>query len=209
MAVIAAFDVDGTLTARDCVRPFLSEVAGRTGFAGTVLRRSPPLLRAVVQRDRDRMKQLLVGGVFVGRSVDEVDVAGEGFAAMVYGTWMRPDTLARLRWHQQSGHRVVLVSASLGPYLRPLGRRLGVDGVLCTDVRHADGVYLDTLDGGNCRGREKVRRLDAWIHAHCEREPLLWAYGDSRGDSALLERATRKEFVRRRVLPATPQEVIT
>ena len=38
---------------------------------------------------------------------------------------MRADTLARLRWHQGRGDRTVLVSASLGQYLRPLGRRLG------------------------------------------------------------------------------------
>ena len=31
--VVAAFDVDGTLTTRDCVVPFLVAVAGPTGLA--------------------------------------------------------------------------------------------------------------------------------------------------------------------------------
>ncbi|MFM8267817.1 MAG: HAD-IB family hydrolase [Ilumatobacteraceae bacterium] len=208
MAVIAAFDVDGTLTSRDCVWPFLAEITGRAGLASIVGRRSLPLLRAAAQRNRDRAKQLLVGGVFVGRSVESVDVVGERFAGMVYDSWMRPDTLARLRWHQENGHRIVLVSASLGPYLRPLGRRLGADDVLCTDVRQENGVYLDTLEGGNCRGSEKVRRLDAWLEATGERDSLLWAYGDSRGDADLLGRVDRPEYVRHRVLSATPEEVI-
>ena len=29
--VVAAFDVDGTLTVRDCVRPFLERLGGRSG----------------------------------------------------------------------------------------------------------------------------------------------------------------------------------
>ena len=97
-------------------------------------------------------------------SVAVVSSVGEAFAAMVAGSWLRPDTLARLRWHQQRGHRVVLVSASLAPYLHPLGRFLGVDAVLCAEPRRAGDVYADGLEGANCRRAEKVRRLDMWLH---------------------------------------------
>ncbi len=37
--VIAAFDVDGTLTTRDCVRPFLERAAGRRRLVTSMLRR--------------------------------------------------------------------------------------------------------------------------------------------------------------------------
>ena len=74
-----------------------------------------------------------------------------GMAALITGhlddSWLRADTVSRLRWHQRMGHRIVLVSASLSPYLRPLGRRLGVDAVLCAEPLRAGDEFADGLDG--------------------------------------------------------------
>lgn len=204
VADVAAFDVDGTLTVRDCVAPFLARVAGWRGLAVAAASRPRQLLTGVARRDRDRLKSAMVGGVLRGRSVDAVERLGEEFAVHVHERWLREDTVARLRWHQRTGHRVVLVSASLGPYLRPLGRRLGVDGVLCAEpIRHGDH-YGDGLDGQNCRSAEKVRRLDAWLAEHGLNAATLWAYGDSSGDRELLDRADHSEMVRRRRVPAVP-----
>ncbi|HRE03597.1 MAG TPA: HAD-IB family hydrolase, partial [Ilumatobacteraceae bacterium] len=103
---------------------------------------------------------------------------------------LRPDTSARLAWHQRQGHQVVLVSASLGAYLRPLAERLGLDGVLCTDgVVGADGRYTGDLRDGNCRGPEKQRRLAEWMFANGVADAPVWAYGDSTGDREMLAAA--------------------
>ncbi len=205
---VAAFDVDGTLTVRDCVRPFLQRVGGRRGLLLAVLRRPVASLVGAARRDRDRLKEVVVGGVMRGRSVAEVTALGESFAKEVYASWLRSDTLARLRWHQHAGHRVVLVSASLGPYLHPLGQSLGVDGVLCAEPRReGDGVrYADGLDGPNCRRAEKVRRLDAWLDDAGAAPAFVWAYGDSSGDTELLARADRPLWVKGVAVPASPEE---
>ena len=202
--VVAVFDVDGTLTVRDCVRPFLERVAGKAGIVRAVVRRPMASIGAAVRRDRDRMKEIVVGGVLRGRRVDEVDTLGEVFADEVQQAWLRTDTLARLRWHQDQGHRVVLVSASLGPYLRPLGQRLGVDAVLCAEPRHDGARYGDGLEGANCRAAEKVRRLDVWLAANGLENAPLWAYGDSAGDRELLARADHSLMVRDLAVPAVP-----
>ena len=81
-----------------------------------------------------------------------------------------------------AGHRVVLVSASFGAYLRPLGRRLATDGVLATELTVDDaGRCTGALLGPNCRGVEKVARLHAWLDEHHGGRGAveLWAYGDS------------------------------
>ncbi|MCU1501942.1 MAG: hypothetical protein JWM12_1296 [Ilumatobacteraceae bacterium] len=202
---VVAFDVDGTLTRRDCVGPFLLRLGGRRGVVLAVLQRPVATARAIVRRDRDAFKEIVVGGVFVGRSPAAVAALGVDFAAQVLATGLRADSIGRLRWHQRSGHTVVLVSASLGPYLRPLGELLGVDGVLCTDVAH-DGVrYGRRLDGPNCRGAEKARRLAAWL-ADRELAPAdLWAYGDSAGDAELLAMAAHPVWIHDApALTATP-----
>lgn len=201
---VAAFDVDGTLTVRDCVRPFLVRVAGWRGVISAVARRPLAHAAAAVRRDRDRLKELIVGGVLRGRDVVHVAALGEAFAEQVHAKWLRADTVARLRWHQRAGHRIVLVSASLSPYLRPLGQRLGVDAVLCAEPRQHGDQFGDGLDGGNCRAAEKVRRLDEWLRDRRLDRATVWAYGDSEGDRELLARADHSLLVTERPVSAVP-----
>lgn len=201
---VAAFDVDGTLTVRDCVRPFLVRVGGRVGVARAILRRPIAALTGVARRDRDRLKELIVGGVLRGRKIAQVEAVGEQFAEQVHDGWLRADIVQRLRWHQRVGHRVVLVSASLGPYLRPLGRRLGVDDVLCADAQQVGDEFGDGLAGRNCRAAEKVRRLEAWLRDRRLDDATVWAYGDSAGDRELLARADHAQLVTRELVSAVP-----
>lgn len=203
-AEIAAFDVDGTLTVRDCVAPFLAEVGGRRGVVAAFARRPVASVGAAIRRDRDRMKEIVVGGVLGGRSIDRVERIGEEFAARVHASWLRDDTVARLRWHQRMGHLVVLVSASLSPYLRPLGRRLGVDDVLCAEPLRSGDHFGAGLDGANCRAAEKVRRLDEWLAHRQLGDAVIWAYGDSDGDRELLARADHPLLVKGFRVPSEP-----
>jgi phosphatidylglycerophosphatase C len=193
--VVAAFDVDGTLTTRDCVRPFLERVAGRRRLLTSLIRRPVATIGAAVRRDRDRFKEIIVGGSLRGKLIADVETIGEQFAQFVLVNWLRPDTLRRLRWHQQAGHRTVLVSASLAPYLRPLALRLGIDDVLCTDSIRRGDRYGDRLSGANCRAGEKRRRLDEWLEERRWANAEVWAYGDSAGDRELLARADHAVWV--------------
>lgn len=192
---VAAFDVDGTLTTRDCVTPFLYRtVRLRTALA--LARRPRAVLGALVHRDRDRLKEI-VCTAFAGLDAHALDLAGEAFAHEVERRWLRDDTVARLRRHRELGHRVVLASASLEPYLRPLARLLEVDGVVCTRLEQgSDGRLTGRLDGPNCRGAEKARRFDAWLAEHGLSAATVWAYGDSAGDAELLARADHTVWVR-------------
>lgn len=205
--VVAAFDWDGTLTRRDCVMPFLLEIAGPWAMMRHVVADPVGLIGAVVRRDRDRLKQWGVAGAFRNRSVADVAERGRRFAERVLDGWLRPDTLARLRWHQAVGHHVVIVSASLAPYLEPLGEYLGIDTVLCTRLVHVDGRYTGDLEGPNCRGVHKVERLDGWRRDQPHEVVVEWAYGDSRGDDAMLATArhgVRVGRVRLAAVPASP-----
>ncbi len=188
MSVVAAFDVDGTLTVRDCVVPFMREVAGLNRLVSTTSRTLVPL----VARRRDEVKARFCRAVFAGRDVAMVDEVASAFAGKIARSWLRQDTLARLRWHQESGHQVVLVSASLRPYLTHLAAKLEVTHLLCTDLAVEDGMYTGELDGANCRGAEKVSRLQAWAVAQGYADDWSWlahAYGDSPGDHAMFASA--------------------
>ena len=204
---VAAFDVDGTLTTRDCVRPFLERAAGRRRMVTSMLRRPVATIAAGFRLDRDRFKEIIVGGSLRGKLTADVEAIGEQFAQYVLVNWLRPDTLRRLRWHQQAGHRTVIVSASLDAYLRPLALRLGIDDVLCTDSVRSGDRYGDRLDGPNCRAEEKRRRLDRWLEERGWVHAEVWAYGDSAGDRELLARADHAVWVNGATISEVPEVV--
>lgn len=184
---VAAFDVDNTLTVRDCVVPFTRRVAGTTTLLAAVVRRPLTVAKMVVKRDRDALKEFFVSVAFSQQSVEKVADISAVFASTVVEKWMRPDVAHRLRWHQEQGHVVVLVSASLHPYLEIVGDLLEVDAVLCTRLEAQDGVYTGSLSGPNRRGAEKVARLHAWCEmANIPTSSMKYAYGDSSGDHQML-----------------------
>jgi phosphatidylglycerophosphatase C len=180
---VAAFDVDNTLTVRDCVMPFMRRVAGVNVLLRTVASQPLTVFSLLKNKDRNALKALFVSKVFAGRSESEVNEQGVLFAARVANGWMREDVVKRLRWHQSQGHVVVLVSASLSPYLEPLGDLLEVDAVLCTELR----------------------RLQSWCDsAGIPVSSVRYAYGDSSGDTEMLASVENPNYVKKIELEMAP-----
>lgn len=194
---IVAFDVDGTLTTSDCVVPFLRRIAGTAGLTAGLAKHPVEVTRGLLTHDRDLLKSLAAEVTFAGRTLDDVAAEGSTFAAEVAAERLRADTLVALRSHQEAGETTLLVSASFEVYLRPLAARLGVDDVLGARLAVDGGVLTGRLDGPNCRGPEKVRRLHRWLDEHAGGRDAVdvIAYGDSAGDRELLADADTPHWV--------------
>ncbi len=201
--MVAAFDVDGTLTTGDCVVPFLRRAAGHR-LVTALLRHPVALCGALLRRDRDRLKQLACAALR-GTPGVEIDRLGARFAEEVASGRLRHDTTARLRRHQELGHMVIFASASLDAYLEPLSGLLGVDEVVCTRLeRDPSGRLTGRLDGPNCRGPEKARRVEELLAARVPAGVELWAYGDSEGDADLLALADHAVWIDESSIDAEP-----
>jgi phosphoserine phosphatase len=85
----------------------------------------------------------------------------------------------------------VVVSASLECYVRPAAELLGADAALATRLAVSGDLLTGRYEGKNCRGAEKYTRVMGWIRSQGfgAAQPVLWAYGNSRGDHRLLEAA--------------------
>lgn len=193
-ATVAAFDFDGTLTRGGSVFAYLIRLAGLRRVLTEVLELSPRLLRAAVAGGAraDQTKEVLFTRLLAGLPADWVVTEGKAFAQEHLERRLRPTVAARLRWHKECGHQVVVVSASPETYVEAAGEILGVDGVLATGLAvDPRGLLTGHYQGKNCRGHEKYQRLVDWMDQQGlhRRDTTVWAYGNSRGDLHLLASA--------------------
>ncbi|MEM8641236.1 MAG: HAD-IB family hydrolase [Cyanobacteria bacterium P01_G01_bin.54] len=186
---LAAFDFDGTLTRHDSLLPFLRFCVGWQQFYWGLLVLSPMLLAYALKRIPNHLaKEKLLTYFLAGQDPEGLRSLAQTFATERLPTFLRPEAIARLRWHQQQGHRTILVSASLALYLKPWAQTMGIDSVLSSQLAMLNGRYTGRLAGKNCYGPEKVARLQQAVG---DLAPYtLYAYGDSQGDRALLAAAT-------------------
>jgi phosphatidylglycerophosphatase C len=191
--VVAAFDLDGTLTEGGSVFPWLQSIAGKGRTRRAALSLLVPLTIGAIRSSRwaDSAKERLFKKLLAGTDLSDVAAASRSFALDHLEHEGRTPLLGRLQWHLDQGHDVVIVSASPQIYVDVMTEALHATGGLGTrlavDPRgRLTGGYL----GKNCRGTEKMRRLDQWIS---ERDyaspPELYAYGNSRGDRRMLSGA--------------------
>jgi len=190
---IAAFDFDGTLTRRDTLLPFLARACGPTTFGRTVRRIAPTAVRARTGRlaadvhHRDATKAALLRELLAGRTASWLRSQGEQYATGLNAK-LRPEMVEQVRWHREAGHELIIVSAGLATYLEPFAASFGFDHVIAVELEAGDdGILTGEMAGANVRGEEKAVRLRRWLDG--DEPEMLWAYGNSSGDTELLAMA--------------------
>jgi phosphatidylglycerophosphatase C len=192
--VVAAFDFDGTLTKGGSVWPFLVTIRGRRAVVSAGLSLLPQLATAALFGGRyaDDAKEALFRRTLAGRPADELATAAARFGLAHYRRHARADVRHQMEWHRAQGHALLIVSASLEPYLASVGLELAVDAVIATRLAVTDGRLTGGYEGRNCRGPEKMARVRRWIEDATDDTAIttvLWAYGNSKGDRRLLQGA--------------------
>ncbi len=194
--VLVAFDFDGTVTTADTFKVFFKWAMGRRRYYSALCRHFFVLAGfAMGLVDGTRAKQALLDSFVKGVSLEEFNGLAARFARG-HRHLLRPAALDAIAAHENAGDIVVVVTASVERWVSALlddrvpviGTRLEVDG---------NGTLTGRLDGANCRGAEKVTRLERWLKAHGHAplaEHLLVAYGDSDGDNELMAVAQECHF---------------
>jgi HAD superfamily phosphoserine phosphatase-like hydrolase len=182
-AVIDVYDFDNTIYNGDASRDFLLFCMRTQPGAWRDLPRQAwaTSLFAARALSRDRFKERAFG---ILKRLPSPGSVVEDFWTR-HRSKVAPWYLAQ---HQPSD---VIVSASPEFLLAPLTAELGIKTLIGTRMDPATGA----LDGPNCRGEEKVRRL----RAAGINETIDRAYSDSLSDLPLLRLARRPYIVRRGV----------
>ncbi len=176
---LVLFDFDGTLTRRDTFLDFLLYSAGLLRFASLL----PAFLGyAVHLLDNDGLKSAALRRLFRGKTHAQLERMGRRYAEERLPRLLRRSAVARLRWHLEQGHRVVVVSASLRVWLEPWCSARGVE-LIAADVEQVDGLVTGALANG-CHGSAKVTRIRQSLDL--SRYSRVVAYGDSADDLPML-----------------------
>ncbi|MGD1914548.1 MAG: HAD-IB family hydrolase [Rivularia sp. (in: cyanobacteria)] len=186
---IAVFDFDNTLTKRDSLLPFLRITLGRARFFwGMLLMSSVLTAYALKLIPNWRAKEAVLTHFLSGIKTEKLNRLAENFAVKEIPKLLRSEAVQRLRYHQEQGHYIILVSASLEAYLIPWANIIGIDRVIGTKLETQSNILTGRIQGKNCYGLEKVERLTEVLgdlSQYC-----IYAYGDSRGDREMLNAAT-------------------
>jgi phosphatidylglycerophosphatase C len=193
---IALFDLDGTLTRRDTLLPFLTGYLARHPARILRLWRLPAALLtyALAGRDRGRLKSRAIRAVMGGDAHPLIEAWAERFVTGLTAKGaFHAAGLATLEAHRSAGDALVLLSASPDLYVPLIGKLLRFDRTVCTEIRW-DGERLNgALRTPNRRGQEKVRCL-ARLREEYPHAPVT-AYGNSASDLPHLKRAERALLV--------------
>lgn len=189
---LAVFDFDGTLTTQDSMLAFCRFVAGPVTYAAGFLSLLPSLIAFKLGRlSNTDAKELFLTRFLGGKSRRKLESAAEKFAEHEIPRMLRPKGLVKLKEYQAAGCRVVIVSASLDLWLKSWTEKIGVE-LLCSEGEWEDNLFTGKLAGPNCHGPEKVERLLTLVKG--QRPSRVIAYGDSSGDTELLEWADEGYF---------------
>lgn len=194
-AGVAAFDFDGTIARGDSLLPFFVRSVGPKTVARALLINSVALgLIGIGYGNRDATKAKFIKDTITGHDENKLRSIGESFAQHLIKNRLFDAAVERINWHKSQGHRIILVSAALDIYLKPLAETLRFDDVLCTTIEFVDQKATGNLIGGNVRAQEKAKQLGALLG---DKPTELWAYGNSSGDKEMLEMADYGFWVNR------------
>ena len=185
-APVAVFDFDGTLTYADSLLPFVRHACGSGRFLASLVRLAPLMaLTRLGWLSDQAAKERILSWTVGGKDRNELESLAISFAKGPLRRLENPEALAALEWHQQQGHRLILLSASPDLYLAPWGRARGFHDIITTQLEFHQDRATGRIAGANCKGTEKLRRMRSLISDWDSRES--WAYGDSPSDRILLE----------------------
>jgi phosphatidylglycerophosphatase C len=185
---IAFLDFDGTITTKDSLLAFIFYRYGRwrtyIGLLSVSISYVAYILKLIPVQ---AAKESVLRRFFRNEKIEEFQSACERFIMEILPTLLRPKALNEIELLQELGAEVVIISASPCNWIQPWSKSIGATPI-CSVLEVIDGKLTGKIQGNNCRGKEKVIRINNSYKLEDYDE--VYAYGDTKGDKPMLELAT-------------------
>ncbi|MBC2881711.1 HAD-IB family hydrolase [Campylobacter sp. Marseille-Q3452] len=189
---LVLFDFDGTITRDDSLLEFIAYVVGFKKFFRGIFWLSPVLIGYKLKIcSNNYARRRLMMHFFAGMGADKFAQICKKYSNTHIEDIVKFSAMAKIAEYKANGDKVVIVTASLEDWLAPWCQAQGLE-LLGTRIKKKGGVITGEIDGANCYGAEKVRRVrEAYDTDAFDR---VIAYGDSRGDKEMLEFADEAHY---------------
>ncbi len=185
MELIAVFDFDGTLIKKDSMvlfffRYFKLSIKNLPNFCRLIFETLKYFLRIYSQK---QFKEKYINLIIASSRFNDLEALFNDFSKYILD--LIPKTAKeKIIEFNKSGHKTILLSASLDLYLEKISKGLGFSELICTWTTCSDDrIVISSL---NCYGKNKIKMLLSkykedgvdWKGSYC--------YTDSESDRELL-----------------------
>lgn len=160
MERLAIFDVDFTLTSKETSLELYKYMVRKKPI---LIKHLPKhlitlLLYGTKIYDEKKTKQAFLR-FLDGMKEQELQTLMKGFYRDKLSNIIYEDSIKMIKKLKKEGCKIYLISASPEFYLNELYNIKEVDKVIGTKFRVENGVFKPVMEGANCKGEEKVKRL--------------------------------------------------
>lgn len=192
MKVLALFDFDGTITTKDTLMEIAKFHKGVSGWMIGMVALSPVLVMYKLKLIPNwKAKESFLRYFFGGLSEKDFEQICDQFTKTSLKPLIKEKAMEAIQWHKDNGHHIIVVSASAVNWLKAWCETMQLD-LIATRLEVKDGVITGRIEGQNCYGEEKARRVKERIDI--KGFGRIYAYGDSKGDEALFQLATDARY---------------
>lgn len=189
---LALFDFDGTITNVDSMLHFIEFCVGKKKFWLGLCCLSPILILYKLKIiPNDIAKQKFLAHYFKSYSEKELKEKAKNYSLTQIDKIVKANAIEKIKWHQQQGHEVVIVSASMQCWLKPWCDKHDIQ-LISTRLDFKNGKFIGKFATKNCYGVQKVKRIKEAFNL--EDYETIYAYGDSKGDAEMLSIADTSHF---------------
>lgn len=190
MEKLAIFDIDYTITRKETLMEFFKYLVSKDIKNIKFLPRAlySGVMYGVKVYDEKRVKECFLKFI---ENIDEAELAKltKSFYDEKISKILYKDAVDMIKKLKKEGYMVVLISASPEFYVKEFYAIKEVDLIIGTKFTFEGGKFIRKMDGNNCKGEEKVRRLNKVLKEKNIKVDFKNSYmfSDSLSDKPLLD----------------------
>lgn len=190
MEKLAIFDIDYTITRKETLMEFFKYLVSKDIKNIKFLPRAlySGLMYGVKVYDERRVKECFLKFI---ENIDEAELAKltKSFYDERISKILYKDAVDMIKKLKKEGYMVILISASPEFYVKEFYAIKEVDLIIGTKFTFEGGKFIRKMHGNNCKGEEKVRRLNEVLKEKNIKVDFKNSYmfSDSLSDKPLLD----------------------
>ncbi|SHJ69055.1 HAD-superfamily subfamily IB hydrolase, TIGR01490 [Hathewaya proteolytica DSM 3090] len=190
MEKLALFDIDFTITKKETLLQFYRFMIKKNK---KYIKYFPKVLYSGLCYGLGIHKEKRTKEIFMsfikGISVEDMNKICKQFYHECLKNILYKDGIDKMMELRDSGYMVILISASPEFYLNTLYDLGCVAKIIGTRVKIQNNSYINVIEGKNCKGQEKISRLNSFLSERGIKEvdyKNSYMFSDSLSDSPLL-----------------------